>query len=168
MRENNLDPSMLRRRAKGTEESTTETSGVDGAETADQSDSVVDLTGDGSQESAGSGIAGSRQQRQLKRQQDDSSDDYSDEEDGMDQGDKELKLFNLPPDAGKYPFDSAVEKTMLRLLNCLKQLSVSILFCNECNQRIIRMFTKLLIHCADSISSLWISDQPPSQWIYPR
>eukprot|EP01083_Nonionella_stella_P301434 1034081_1 len=70
--------------------------------------------------------------RQLERQLDDSEDDTDDEEEQevadddseMDPNDrKQLKLLNLPPDAGKYPFDSAVEKAMLRLLNRLKQFN---------------------------------------------
>ena len=68
-------------------------------------------------------------QRQLKRRQDDSSDDDSDSDEVMeDQGEKQLELLNLPQDAGKYPFDSAVEKTMLRLLNCLKQFRLHTLY----------------------------------------
>ncbi len=105
MRENNLDPSMLRRRAK---EPVPGDGTVDTAECSETQDDSHDT-------------ADTPVQRQLKRQQDDSSDD-SDDEEMAGRGEKQLELLNLPHDAGKYPFDSAVEKTMLRLINCLKQL----------------------------------------------
>ena len=54
----------------------------------------------------------------LKRQVDESDDESSENSE-----DAASKLSHLPPESGKYPFDSNVEKAMLRLLNHLKRFN---------------------------------------------
>ena len=111
MREHNLDVTKLRKR----ETKPGDDDEDDGADEEEDEDlkSPTQISGDGAQ-------------RKLKRFKDSSDEDDSDEDEDMTEKaqKREMKLRNLPKNAGKYPFDSAVEKAMLRLLNRLKQLSI--------------------------------------------
>merc|ERR1712228_258138 len=59
----------------------------------------------------------------LKREIDESDDSSDNDDDDDDDVDMNKKLSHLPSDAGKYPFDSNVEKAMLRLLSHLKRFN---------------------------------------------
>ena len=155
MRENNLDPTKLRKRenkpgddddddAEGddgeieTEEATAASASESGSGTATAT-ATATATGTGSKSiskskpKSGHAKIGTEiksalviqkdGQRKLKRFEDSSEDDSDDDIDMTEQQQKrQLKLLNLPKNAGRYPFDSAVEKAMFALLNRLKQL----------------------------------------------